>query len=453
MTMATLASNWEPMHISSFLASPPGLKSPEAGYFGSDTSSDPPEPTRSSRKPSGKRSTDYEATSSQSTCSTEESSPTARNDRVTGQSMSGTVQGFVVNGCSGTAQTSSGTFPAGEGEWEAAVMQVVPFLEKEQLKEALSILDRAIVNSQHIKALQKVIDDSMAIGLPDLVSSAVVMSMQVKGHQLHLLRELHQLRHVAMLERARRAAVAQAAEQAVLNLLKVTDYIGRGSHIPWPNPGGLMGMPQAAGLHVDPSTTTAGSDEGTESTEAAIVQGRKELAVRVPKKQMQTLSSSLQQLVHQDPNTLFIVRRINKLGFKASKKLKQFFSSFGVVANVLCAHSTVRKSQWDPKTTYTHRRPSSLGFVQMSTAEAVLQILLNENYEVDGCPIKVQKFERKHGEEAAADALAAEGDGQHQDDQEEFQGACSTQVPLAAESSVHFQPLLRSLPGGAQKSH
>merc|ERR1719343_1220775 len=43
--------------------------------------------------------------------------------------------------------------------------------------------------------------------------------------------------------------------------------------------------------------------------------------------QAMTLSMSLQLLSKEDPDTLFIVRRINKLGFKAAKKLRQHFSA------------------------------------------------------------------------------------------------------------------------------
>ncbi|CAE7464458.1 mkkA [Symbiodinium sp. CCMP2592] len=49
---------------------------------------------------------------------------------------------------------------------------------------------------------------------------------------------------------------------------------------------------------------------------------------KVPPRQansVQTLSTSLQLLSKEDPDKLIIVRRINKLGFKASRKLKQYF--------------------------------------------------------------------------------------------------------------------------------
>jgi len=112
-------------------------------------------------------------------------------------------------------------------------------------------------------------------------------------------------------------------------------------------------------------------------------------------KPSQTLSSSLQMLSGEDPDCLFIVRRINKLGFKASRILKQHFSSYGSVVRVLVAHSTVRQ-QGDESGQGVRRRPSSLGFVQMQSAEAVRRVLAaGGEQQVKGASIRVQKFEQK----------------------------------------------------------
>jgi len=109
----------------------------------------------------------------------------------------------------------------------------------------------------------------------------------------------------------------------------------------------------------------------------------------------QTLSSSLQVLSNEDPDCLFIVRRINKLGFKASRILKQSFSAYGQVVRVLVAHSTVRQ-QDERSLQAVRRRPSSLGFVQMASAEAARQVLAQGcEQEVNGSLILVQKFEHK----------------------------------------------------------
>jgi len=119
-------------------------------------------------------------------------------------------------------------------------------------------------------------------------------------------------------------------------------------------------------------------------------------------RQTHTLSASLQILASVDPACLLIVRRINKLGFKAPRKLKQHFSTYGAVVRVLVAHSTV-KQQGDPASR-TRRRPSSLGFVHMALPSAIAEILKRgENQDIAGSVIRVQGFER-YGYAALADA-------------------------------------------------
>lgn len=91
---------------------------------------------------------------------------------------------------------------------------------------------------------------------------------------------------------------------------------------------------------------------------------------------------------------MIIVRRINKLGFKASRKLKHYFGEFGNVVRVLIAHSTCRDLK--DSEGKVRQRPSSLGFVQMASAEAVRKALaLGTEQEVEGATILVQKFERQ----------------------------------------------------------
>jgi hypothetical protein len=127
----------------------------------------------------------------------------------------------------------------------------------------------------------------------------------------------------------------------------------------------------------------------------------------------QTLSTSLQLLANEDPLCLFIVRRINKLGFKAARKLKHHFATYGTVVQVLVAHSTVRQHGTPPY--YSRRRPSSLGFVHMSDQASVQQVLnLGLEQEVDGTVIRVQRFERQHaveeGDEEAEDNADQQAD-------------------------------------------
>jgi len=118
---------------------------------------------------------------------------------------------------------------------------------------------------------------------------------------------------------------------------------------------------------------------------------------RCPPGQVQamTLSMSLQLLSKEDSSTLFVVRCINKLGFKAAQKLKAHFAWYGHVVRVLVAHSTLKQTG-NPQLNLLRRRPSSLGFIHMARAEAVRQVLLRgEEHEVDGCMIRVQQFQRQ----------------------------------------------------------
>lgn len=115
-------------------------------------------------------------------------------------------------------------------------------------------------------------------------------------------------------------------------------------------------------------------------------------------RKMQTLSASLQALADEDPDCLFVVRRINKLGFKAVRALKRHFSAHGRVVKVLLAHSTVRQSSISK--CLTRRRPSSLGFVHMASSEGAQKIVaLGSEQEVGGVMIRVQRFERQSCEE------------------------------------------------------
>lgn len=88
-----------------------------------------------------------------------------------------------------------------------------------------------------------------------------------------------------------------------------------------------------------------------------------------------------------------IVRRINRLGFKATRKLRRYFSSYGRVVRLLVAHSTCQAGEGG---SCSYDRPSSLGFVHMATPDAVRDVLaVGEEQEIEGVTIRVQRFERR----------------------------------------------------------
>jgi len=328
---------------------------------------------------------------------------------------------------------------ATQGEWMNAVMATAPYLDAQGLHFALGILDCAIANVQRTKALDVIIargrsdaeanaeaisDEAEHISMDDAYT-AEIMRAQICQQQHVLLQQLHCLRDGAqMLDTALAARVPPAMNRdgkpkpfaaAETQSPNSTPPSRRGAG---PNIAitervlGALGHPSKPQRSADTARGHSGAAAATTSEGTPAFQS---LAAPAPQKpsfdrpprgsgrQAQTLSSSLQLLVNEDPDCLFIVRRINKLGFKACRKLKQHFSSYGTVVRVLVAHSTVRQ-HGDPQYS-TRRRPSSLGFVQMAASEAVKKILaMGGEQEVDGSIIRVQRFERQpngHDEEEA----------------------------------------------------
>mmetsp|Transcript_28619 Transcript_28619/g.52069 ORF Transcript_28619/g.52069 Transcript_28619/m.52069 type:complete len:761 (+) Transcript_28619:83-2365(+) len=106
-----------------------------------------------------------------------------------------------------------------------------------------------------------------------------------------------------------------------------------------------------------------------------------------------TLRSHLTQLSKEDPKCIFIVRRINKLGFRSRDVLRAHFAHYGEVCKVLVAHSKVkpfRDSDGQLKT-----RPGGLGLVVMRNTAVVDKILAEgEEQLVAGHQIRVSAFEK-----------------------------------------------------------
>jgi len=275
--------------------------------------------------------------------------------------------------------------------WFSVITELVPKLNYEGVQQALSILDRAIDTAHQAK-----------------VSGAGVEAQWQKQHQL--LCELHQLQLASQLQ----ASLCTPLLAAPPGLHEVPKTASK--------------LPPAA-LGLKPSASAPGQNNARSEAKASAEKTRQQrnntqkqprqrlqpqpqpqieqpaqdkLPPRKDVRQTQTLSTSLQLLSNEDPDCLFIVRRINKLGFKAARTLKKHFQQFGAVVRVLVAHSTVRQHGDTP--CHARRRPSSLGFVQLSTAEAVAQVLtLGDEQDVEGSLIRVQRFERKLIEEQGED--------------------------------------------------
>jgi hypothetical protein len=109
-----------------------------------------------------------------------------------------------------------------------------------------------------------------------------------------------------------------------------------------------------------------------------------------------TLQTHLKALGNEDPACIFIVRKVNRLGFRSVEVLTKYFQQQGTVVKVLVAHSKVKRNQ--PGNAELYLRPGSLGFVLMKNAESVQHILAaGPTVNVQGTPIRVQAFSRLNG--------------------------------------------------------
>lgn len=243
-----------------------------------------------------------------------------------------------------------------EADWTNAVAEMAPRLEPCSLQEAMKILDRAVGNIRRARALEIAMSPPFGVECASAASAAECVRTEIRGEQLSLLRQFHGL-------------CADAA----------------------------------AGLLTPHSEAELGQDAGRAaqaSPEARSTAQRK-----------QTLSTSLQLLEGVDPDCVLILRRINKLGFKAGQKLKRHFAKYGNVVQVLVAHSTVRQMSDMPAD--PRRRPSSMGFMHLGSPRAVQAILaMGEEQQVEGAVIRVHRFERRADcpDEACDEELAFDAD-------------------------------------------
>jgi len=124
-----------------------------------------------------------------------------------------------------------------------------------------------------------------------------------------------------------------------------------------------------------------------------------------------TLRSILRDLQAVELGRIFLVRKINRLGFAAQDILRKHFSKYGSLENVLVAHSHVKccyqrlPSGHTIKTSGpigpTRLRPSGLGFVVMQKTEDVDTILrLGQDQVIQGVFVRVCKFEHRAVDDA-----------------------------------------------------
>jgi len=108
----------------------------------------------------------------------------------------------------------------------------------------------------------------------------------------------------------------------------------------------------------------------------------------------------------EDPSSVFIARRINKLGFSSPEVLQAHFSQYGQVKGVLVSHSRVKSFQASGRKSrgggeHQRLRAAGLGFVVMESAEDAAKILSEgSEHLVNGVVVQLKPFERYTAAEA-----------------------------------------------------
>jgi len=129
-----------------------------------------------------------------------------------------------------------------------------------------------------------------------------------------------------------------------------------------------------------------------------------------------TMKQQLQALQLEDPATVFIARRINKLGFSSADHLRAYFSHYGEVKDVYVSHSRVKSmrplgERRMPDGTHWRLRAAALGFLVMTTAEARTRILVEgPEHTVNNVVVRVHPFHRRSYADVSDPEDADEGD-------------------------------------------
>ncbi|CAK0854474.1 unnamed protein product, partial [Prorocentrum cordatum] len=233
------------------------------------------------------------------------------------------------------------------GEWVEAVLSAAPFLDAGGMKAALAILDKAHENIQRAKPLDGIIASTHAAGgiftsMPHL-HAVEQMKAQLLEEQQALLRQLHQLRAFSVTGGS--GAAARAAQRP--GALRLGPPAGSEGGAP-PRPRQQQGHQLGPRAHAKQEEQLLARPpwqqprpRGPQARLSAVPPEVPQQGAHGP---AQTLSSSLQLLAAEDPDCLFVVRRINRLGFQAPRRLKRHFSGCGPVSQVLLAHSTLHES-------------------------------------------------------------------------------------------------------------
>ena len=123
--------------------------------------------------------------------------------------------------------------------------------------------------------------------------------------------------------------------------------------------GGNGGVPEGP-RRCTSSKAAAGQRNGQKQTTVAA---GADAIRRGPPDVADTMKTQLQALQQEDPEMVFIARRINKLGFNSADQLRNHFATYGEVKCVHVSHSRVKSMRPDVQ---WRMRAASLGFVVMA---------------------------------------------------------------------------------------
>jgi hypothetical protein len=123
------------------------------------------------------------------------------------------------------------------------------------------------------------------------------------------------------------------------------------------------------------------------------------------------MKTQLQALLTEDPATVFIARRINKLGFSSAEYLRTHFRSYGEVKNIYVSHSRVKvnlprnfRGERRSSDTRQRLRPASLAFVVMTSTDSTARILADgPEHNVNGVTVLLQSFQRRERADGGTD--------------------------------------------------
>jgi len=343
-----------------------------------------------------------------------------------------------------------------EGKWRNAVLSVVPCLNPEGVARALKILDLASTNAHQAKNLEKALFKSTVDECSLMIGKALLSVRILQDELLQELIKIKTLypKHPQVAQEQPHAGggtpggppsqIPQVFTDADANLNSwwagQMQAASMGHHVQGSGYEAADSMPlgaEAAGLtdwqepsrnvavtqhampmqmqslaspgvvlqNVGASPQPNNQAKATSQNQVANANPKKRREGQVPNDlppadgkfkegQQKTVAEILGELSKLDADTIFIVRRINKLGFKAARILRKHFSQYGKLIQVQRTQSTMKHRFGQDCTPY--RRPISLGFIQMAHKKDVKAILdLGEEQVIDGfehCPIVVQKF-------------------------------------------------------------